>query len=170
MKRLFMLLFIVILTACSNSTNGESDKAFNYSVEDYESRIEEALKQMGDKTNLEIMSSEVIEDGRQVITLSNNIMIFIESNNENKVTKVSLGAVPDAIFTEKEDLLFSFKLLVGTVDDSLNAGERSAIVSELEIGAETNLLDHTSVYTNNDIEYTYHGSNEENIVLQAKLD
>jgi len=167
LKRILILLFVVVLSGCSNSTNGEEELVFGFTVEDFESRVEDVLKQMGEDTNLQTLSSEVNDDGRHVITLSKNIMMFIDSSNDQKVSAVSLGALPNAYFTEKEDLLFSLLLLVGTVDDSLNAGERSSVLEKLKLTDDTNLLDHTSVYKNNGIEFIFKGSNDDNIVLQA---
>jgi hypothetical protein len=154
-----LLTVIMFLTACGGE---EASTGFSFTVEELESRITEALNQTD--TGLKIISSEKNEDGRHVIALSDSIMFFVEG--ENQVEKVSLAAMSDAALTSKEDLMFAFKLLVGTVDDTLNAGERSAVVNELELN-EANLVDHTKIYKNNGIEYSYKGNQEENIVLQA---
>lgn len=174
MKRLLLLgiisLFLLGLAACGGEKE-KTSKSFDFTVEDLEGRINDALKQMGDKTNLKIASNEVLEDGRNVIALSDNIYFYVTTDDSTKkVSEVTLGATNDAYLTEKEDLDFSFLLLVGTVDDSLVAGDRSKVVAELGLmDKNINIMDHTEVYNNNDIQYTYKGDlKDDAIILQAK--
>jgi hypothetical protein len=156
---LALVMGLLIITACGNK---EASTGFAFTVDDLEIRITDALNQTN--TSLEIVSSEKNEDGRHAIALSDSIMFFVEG--DENVSKVSLAAISDTALTSKEDLMFAFKLLVGTVDDTLNDGERSAVVQELGLN-EANLLDHIETYENNGVEYTYKGSTDENIVLQA---
>ena len=138
-------------------------------IEEYEKRISQALKEMGDKTNLKIISSDVQEDGKTVITLSENVMIFIETNKEDNIDQISMGVMPDTFFTDKEDFHFSFLLLVGTADDSLSMGDRNLVIRELGLDDEVNLTkERTAVYRNNDIAYTFNGSIKDNFILQAE--
>jgi hypothetical protein len=157
-----LLIVIMFLTACGGE---EASPGFSFTVEELEGRIAEALNQTD--TGLKIISSEKNEDGRHVIALSDSIMFFVEG--EEKVNKVSLAAMSDTALTSQEDLMFAFKLLVGTVDDTLNTGERSSVVNELELNS-ANLVGHTKAYTNNGIEFSYKGSADDNIVLQAVME
>ncbi|MEC3127859.1 hypothetical protein P9Z75_30265, partial [Bacillus tropicus] len=77
---------------------------------------------------------------------------------------------PNAYFTEMEDFKFAFLLLIGTMDDSLNFGERNLVKQELGLSDEIIFSkDHTKVYQKNKIRYTYKGSIKENFILQAEL-
>jgi hypothetical protein len=166
--KVFIIGFLLLLAACGSEEVSNKKTTFEFSVEDLENRIKEALKQMGSETNLKMISNEINEDGEYVITLSDKIYFFIQVDDSKNVTKVTLAALSDAFLSEKNDLMFSFLLLVGTVDDSLVAGERSKVVSNLRLNDNTvNILDHLEVFTFNEIEYTYKGSSEDHIILQA---
>lgn len=158
MKKLISLLFVVLLMAGCSS---EGSNTFDFTLEDYEERVNEALNQMD--IGLSVLSSEENEDGRQVLVLSDDVMIFVDKEG-NKPTTISLAATSNGVLTE--DIQQAFVLLVGTVDDSLNMGQRSQVVSELGLN-EVNLLDHTEVYNHNDIQYTFKGTTE-SVVLQAE--
>ncbi|WP_206732699.1 hypothetical protein, partial [Halarcobacter ebronensis] len=85
------------------------------------------MKEMGEKTKLKINSTEVLEDGRTSIGLSNNIFIFLDTDKDKHIKKASLAMTPNAFFTEQKDFKFAFLLLIGTIDDSLSFGERNLV-------------------------------------------
>lgn len=146
------------------------NKETKLTVDEYKQRIEKALKEMGEKTKLKINSTEVLEDGRTSIGLSNNIFIFLDTDKNKHIKKASLAMTPNAFFTEQKDFKFAFLLLIGTVDDSLSFGERNLVKQELGLSDETVFSkDHTKVYQKNKIRYTYKGSIKENFILQAEL-
>ena len=185
-KYLILLATLFLLVACGSNeekeesgvepkveTKTESKKptetSTDVTIEEYENRISKALKQMGNKTNLKILSSEKQEDGKTVITLSENVMIFLTTNKKDIIENIALGVMPDTLFTDKDDFHFSFLLLVGTADDSLSMGERNLVLKELGLDNEENFaIEHTAAYKNNDISYTYKGSIKENFILQAE--
>jgi hypothetical protein len=186
-KYLILLATLFLLVACGSNeekaepkvepkvveTKTESKEPIETStdvtIEEYENRISKALKQMGNKTNLKILSSEKQEDGKTVITLSENVMIFLTTNKKDIIENIALGVMPDTFFTDKDDFQFSFLLLVGTADDSLSMGERNLVLKELGLDDEENFTkEHTASYRNNDISYTYKGSIKENFILQAE--
>ena len=163
MKKVLSILFTAILILFANGcSSSETDSKAKVDPKEIEGRIAEALKQMGDKTNLEIISSNKTEDGKHAIALSNNIHIFIEDN------KITLAAMPDAIFTERDDLDFAFVLLVGIADESLSYGERHKVVSELGLKGKNNLMDYTKVINHNNVRYTYVG-NKDALLLEAEI-
>ncbi|MDM5155830.1 hypothetical protein QUF88_19155 [Bacillus sp. DX1.1] len=153
----------------SKDTKKEAKKT-GLTVDEYTKRINSALDEMGDKTKLKISSSEVVEDGRTAIALSNNIFIFLETDKDKIIKKVSLGMTSKAYFTEMEDFKFAFLLLIGTVDESLSFGERNLVKQELGISDEKVFSkDHTKSYKKNGIMYTYKGNIKEDFILQAKF-
>lgn len=142
----------------------------NLTIEEYESRISQALKEMGNNTNLKIVSTEKQEDGQTVITLSENVMIFITTNEKEIIERVALGVMPEVYLTDKDDFRFALLLLVGTVDDSLSMGDRNLIIKELGLDNDENLTEEQmEIYKNNDITYTYKGSIKEHFILQAEF-
>ncbi|WJQ14595.1 hypothetical protein QT238_03115 [Geobacillus stearothermophilus] len=153
-------VFVLFLTACGSETTESKAKV---DPKEIENRISEALKQMGGKTNLKIISSDKTKDGEHAIALSDNIHIFIKDN------KITLAAMPEALLTEKDDLDFAFVLLVGTADESLSYGDRHKVVSELGLSDDkTNLLEYTKVINYNAVQYTYKGDKNA-ILLQAEI-
>lgn len=179
MKKLLLIPFLLILLAACGGTSSENQSKDNeevketstnkeLTVDEYVSRIEKALNEMGDKTNLKIISNEENEDKRQVITLSENIFIFIEKKGD-KVKQVNLAATTNALLTEKEDLDFAFLLLVGTVDDTLVYKDRYEVVRELGLSDDnTNIMDHLKVVNKNKVRYTFKGDNK-SLILQAEF-
>lgn len=166
MKKFILCIFLaLILTACSSETNSKNDEHFSFTVETLEKRISEALSQIGNKTDLEIISNEKTEDGKQSIALSEDIFIFAKTNEDGKVSEVTLAALPKAADASKEELNTAFLILIGTVDDTLSMGDRNKVKNELEI-ENNNLFDHTKVHINKNIVFTYKGT-DENILLQA---
>ena len=160
----------LFLTACGSEET--TSKTFNFTVEEFESRLSEALKQIGDDTNLKIISSEEDEDGGQTIRLSDNIYIFIDKDINGKITHVSLTTTSNAYFTEKKDLDLAFLLLVGNVDDTLSFGDRNKLIANLGLTDKNiNIIDYTKVYNQNNIQYTYKGDLKEDaaIILQAAI-
>lgn len=139
-------------------------------VDEYQTRINKALKEMGEKTKLKINSTNVTEDGKTAINLSNNIIIFLETDKNKNVKKASLAMTPNAYLTEKEDFKFAFLLLIGTVDDSLSFGNRNSVKNELGLNDEKVFnKEHTKAYKKNGIMYTYTGNIKDNFILQAEL-
>ncbi|MEK4381186.1 hypothetical protein NSS70_04610 [Aeribacillus sp. FSL K6-2848] len=163
MRKLFSILAVVFMLFLVGCNSEKTESKTEVDPKEIESRISEALKQMGEKTNLKIISSEENEDGQHVIALSENIHVFIKDN------KITLAAMPDTLFAEKEDLNFAFVLLVGIADDSLSYGERNKVVSELGLtDSKNNLMDYTKVNNHNNVQYTYKGD-KESILLQAEI-
>lgn len=163
------ILIVIICTSCVAIVFNEEDKevkTFNFTINDLEKRINTALTEMGDNTNLKAGEVKKMESDEYGISLSENIFIFIYIDKEsNKVKEVTLGANPDALVMEKEDLNDAFLLLVGTADDSLSFGDRNIIVKNLGL-KESNLSDHTGFVDKNNIRYTYNG-NEDGCALKS---
>jgi hypothetical protein len=155
-KFISLLLLSLLLVGCSGG-----EKTFDFTVAEYEERVGNALNQMD--IGLSVLSSEENEDGRQVLSLSEDVFIFIDKDGD-KPTAVSLAAMPNV--TETDDIYKIFTLLVGTVDDSLSLGDRNLLINDLGLRGN-NLLDYTEVINHNNIQYTYKGT-AENVVLQAK--
>lgn len=151
------LIFVLSLTALFLFGCGDKEtQEIDYKV--MEDRIEEALKQNEEKTNLKIMSSDKNEDGRHVITVDDDTMYFIEEN------KITLAMKPSAV--EKK---FASTILVGVADNDLSLGDRNLILNELGINYESEeMLNHTEVTENNNVKYTYKGK-EDSIILQAEI-
>ncbi|MGG3805206.1 hypothetical protein [Metabacillus fastidiosus] len=168
-KLLFFALFLALatfLSACGDKKTNKELKNFNFTVEDLENRIEEALKQMGSKTNLKIILNAVDHEGNHTLTLSNNIEISIQVDSlTEEITSVTLVEKSEAFIIEKDDSLFAFLLLVGTVDVTLSFGERNLTINELEV-RKADLTNHTKSILKNDINYTIKGTKDQ-VTLQA---
>lgn len=175
------VLFIIAVAITPDTEEVNSDKekvetsatvkesGSNLTVQEYESRIAQAFKEMGSKTEFKIISNEVHEDGKTVITLSDDAMIFIETNTKGFIDNISLEMTPDIYFVNKDDFNFAFLLLVGTADESLSMGERNLLIRELGLDDEDNFKKkYKTDHTNNGIEYKYNGTFKEGFVLQAE--
>lgn len=172
------MILVLALVGCSDKTTNESkakekdETKEGFTFNEYEKRLNTALKEMGDKTKLKIIRNEVDDNGKHQIALSENIFIFVETDKKTKnVTSATLAAVSNAFFTENEDLNFSFLLLAGTIDDSLSFSDRNKVISDLGLkNKDINIMDYTKVYNHNGIQYTYKGDlKEDAILLQATL-
>ncbi|MEM5633402.1 hypothetical protein AAHB55_08275 [Bacillus cereus] len=169
------LLIIFIAAGISGNKKNDSKSAVaenktSLTVDEYTKRIDKALKEMGDKTKLKVNSTQVLEDGRTSIALSDNIIIFVDTDKDKHIKKASLGMTSNAYLTEQEDFKFAFLLLIGTVDDSLSFGDRNLVKQELGISDEKVFSkDYSKSYKKNGIMYTYKGSMKDNFILQAEL-
>ena len=188
MKKIIIgIIVLTILTGCTRYSNGvkvESDskttqedvqakektKKTGLTVDEYEARVGQAIKEMGDKTQLKIISKNVEKDGKISIVLSENIFIFLEKSNSQDIKSMTLAMNPEAYIFEKEDFKFSLLLLVGTADDTLNFKDRYAILGKLGLSDDKNYLkDRLEFYTYNKVGYMYKGSNKDGFFLQAEL-
>lgn len=188
LNRIFYVsaLSVLLLSGCGSSNSNEAaieppqtvkaevkekeSKDITFTLKEYEGRIVQALEEMGDKTNLKFISSELQDDGKTVITLSENVMLFVTTNKKDVVEHIGLGVMPEVFFTHKDDFYFSFLLLIGTADASLSMGDRNLILRELGIDNEENLSEvHSKTHRNNNVVYKYRGTIKENFILQAEL-
>ncbi|MDZ4567449.1 hypothetical protein [Bacillus cereus] len=179
----WVFIFVVCGVIGTNMNNKDKDskpvvaentskevKKTGLTVDEYQNRINKALKETGEKTKLKINSTNVTEDGKTAINLSQNIIIFLETDKNENVKKVSLAMTPNAYLTEKEDFKFAFLLLIGTVDNSLSFGDRNLVKQELGLNDEKVFSkDYTKAYKKNGIMYTYKGNMKDNFILQAEL-
>ncbi|PGL87882.1 hypothetical protein CN931_01480 [Bacillus sp. AFS054943] len=165
------LLIIFVAAGISGNKKDNSAVAKNsLTVDEYTKRVDKALKEMGDKTKLKVVSNDVTKDGKTVVYLSQDIMIFLETNKEKHVEKASLAMNSNAYLTTPEDFKTAFTLLIGTVDDSLSFGDRNLVKQELGISDEKVFSkDYSKSYKKNGIMYTYKGSMKDNFILQAEL-
>ncbi|MGQ8826945.1 hypothetical protein ACUTUE_27255 [Bacillus sp. NA_146.1] len=148
----------------------DETKVKKATIDEYKGRINQAFKEMGRKTNLKINSTDVLEDGRTVINLSDNILIFLTTDKDQYIEKATLGMTTDAYLSEHEDFEFAFLLLIGTIDDTLNYGDRYLVKRELGLSDKKAFnKEFTKVYKRNGITYTYKGGIKDNFILQAEL-
>ncbi len=142
----------------------------NLTIQEYENRLTQAFKEMGNKTRMKIVSSELQDGGRTLITLSEHISITLTTNNKGFINEALLTMSPDAYYAANEDFDFSFLLLVGTVDNSLSFGGRHLLIRELGLDDDSNLKkSYTNSHLNNGIKYTYNGNPKDNFNLLAEF-
>ncbi|MEC2943413.1 hypothetical protein P9Z76_15040 [Bacillus cereus] len=148
----------------------DETKVKKATVDEYKSRINQAFKEMGRKTNLKINSTDVLEDGRTVINLSDNILIFLTTDKDQYIEKATLGMTTDAYLLEHKDFEFAFLLLIGTIDDTLNYSERYLVKQELGLSDKDAFnKQFTKTYKRNGITYTFKGGIKDNFILQAEM-
>ncbi|HDR6821535.1 TPA: hypothetical protein QCV77_005111 [Bacillus thuringiensis] len=148
----------------------DETKVKKATIDEYKGRINQAFKEMGRKTNLKINSTDVLEDGRTVINLSDNILIFLTTDKDQYIEKATLGMTTDAYLLEHKDFEFAFLLLIGTIDDTLNYSERYLVKQELGL-SDKNAFNKqfTKTYKRNGITYTFKGGIKDNFILQAEI-
>lgn len=148
----------------------DETKVNKTTIDEYKNRINQAFKEMGRKTSLKINSTDVLEDGRTVINLSDNIVIFLTTDKDKYIEKATLGMTTDAYLLEHKDFEFAFLLLIGTIDDSLNYSERYLVKQELGLSDKDAFnKQFTKSYKRNGITYTFKGGIKDNFILQAEL-
>ncbi|MEH7754772.1 hypothetical protein V7457_27285 [Bacillus toyonensis] len=139
-------------------------------IDEYKGRINQDFKEMGRKTNLKINYTDVLEDGRTVINLSDNILIFLTTDKNQYIEKATLGMTTDAYLLEHKDFEFAFLLLIGTIDDTLNYSERYLVKQELGLSDKDAFnKQFTKTYKRNGITYTFKGGIKDNFILQAEI-
>ncbi|HDR7998338.1 TPA: hypothetical protein QCY50_004963 [Bacillus cereus] len=148
----------------------QETKVKKATIDEYKSRINQAFTEMGRKTNLKINSTDVLEDGRTVINLSDNILIFLTTDKDKYIEKATLGMTTDAYLLEHKDFEFAFLLLIGTIDDTLNYSERYLVKQELGLSDKDAFnKQFTKTYKRNGITYTFKGGIKDNFILQAEI-
>lgn len=156
MKKILMVCLLLFLAACSSEDTSEK----NVKVDDYKTSVQEALKQMGDDTELEVISDEMVEENRHSLALNEDTFIFIDVDGET-IERVILAAKPTAA-----ELVTAFTLLVGTADESLSMADRNKLIDELGLRNE-DLTAHIKTVEKNNIQYTFKGDSE-SLLLEAK--
>lgn len=148
----------------------DETKVKKATIDEYKGRINQAFKEMGRKTNLKINSTDVLEEGRTVINLSDNILIFLTTDKDKYIEKATLGMTTDAYLLEHKDFEFAFLLLIGTIDDTLNYSERYLVKQELGLSDKDAFnKQFTKTYKRNGITYTFKGGIKDNFILQAEI-
>ena len=66
------------------------------SIQEYENRLSQAFKEMGNKTRMKMVSSELQDGSRTLITLSEHISITLTTNNKGFINEALLTMSPDA--------------------------------------------------------------------------
>lgn len=154
-------------TSASVDTQLRSSKV---TVQEYEDRISQALKEMGKNTRIEIVSSELQEDGKTLIRLGDYTSISLTTNNEGFIEEALLTMAPEAYYKDNEDFDFSFILLVGTIDETLDLGDRYLLIRELGLDNNSNLeKSYSKVHSDKGIKYTYKGNPKEDFKLLAEF-
>lgn len=162
------LLFLLFLTGCGGNETAKTESS-GISVEDYEKRIQQVLDEKGDKTNFEIISTEKTEDNKYGIYLSDEVAIFLETNNNEEVNMATLGVSTSLQMSNVDDFNFAFELLIGTADDDLTLGERTKLRQDLGLYDNETFTDKTSQSKeNNNITFTFMGDPSHMFVLEAK--
>jgi hypothetical protein len=169
-KKLFILvLTCLILTACGGNESVSKEKS-DLTIDEYENRVEQALKEAGDKTNLEILSSKEIEENVHAIALSDKAAIFLDTNNNGKVYKAALSVDPSVQITSNDDFNFAFELLIGTADDELTLGDRTKLRQDLGLYDDKTFSEKTvNVKKHNDITFTFKSNPSEIYILDAEF-
>ncbi|KYG90407.1 hypothetical protein A0U40_18185 [[Bacillus] sp. KCTC 13219] len=147
----------------------ESDNAEinnGLTVDAYVQRLSKVFKEMGPKTKLKVNSIDEI-DGNSKITLSNDTYIIANVQN-NIIKQLTLYVDPIANYDTNDDFNFSFLLLIGTADTTLNMGQRNLVLRELGLyNKELFKEKHNSQTIVGTITFTYEGNPKTEYVLNA---
>ncbi|MGE7926361.1 hypothetical protein [Lysinibacillus xylanilyticus] len=91
-------------------------------------------------------------------------------NKDNNIGKISAAVSSNALATQNKEVKIAFEALLQSADNTLSIQQQSAILDKLGFTGVGKLVDHTEVYTLNNVTYTYHSSIEnDSAILQAKL-
>lgn len=137
-------------------------------LEDYSKRVEQALDEMKDPKLSYHAITKVNDDNSISLTDSGNIAIFIKgNNNEYSLAMTYL----EAINLGEESFNNALRLLIGTVDDSLNMGDRQNILNDLQISYNSLKAEDfiSKTVRRNNISYNFIYSAKEGVMrLEAK--
>jgi len=156
MNRILAIVAVVLLLgACGSETE---KRAFDPA--EFESEMTKAIKQFGDKTELEIMHTEEREEGYSILLADDVIAIINE--DEAKV-----GVTPLWFNMNREDAMNAYVMLVGAADQTLGYGDRYQVLSDLGVSENVDPKDAYESVTVNDVIYTFY-DNDKTYVLSAE--
>ncbi|MFJ5564843.1 hypothetical protein [Lysinibacillus xylanilyticus] len=146
------------------------NKASTGAINEYETTLKQIITKTKSNSIISMKDKELIEDGKYSIELTSNIFIFVDVNKENNIEKISAAVSSNALSTQNKEVKIAFEALLQSTDKTLSTQQQSAILEKLGFISDGKLIDHTEVYTLNNVTYTYHSSIEnDSAILQAKL-
>lgn len=116
MRKLIIFLLYFSLVGCSANPPEDIATDEAYSI------VAEAIEEMGDNTDFEIVDSGINDDERYYIMLSDNTGLFIKDNQ--------VYAANDILASET-DIKQSFELAMAIANPDLNMGERNLIYQDV---------------------------------------
>lgn len=170
MKKLFILVLTCLFLAACGGNESVSKEKSNLTIEEYEKRVEQALKEAGDKTTFEILSSKEMEKNVHAIALSDKAAIFLDTNENGNVDKATVSVDPSVQKTNNDDFNFAFELLIGAADDKLTLGDRTKLRQDLGLYDDKTFSEKTvHVKKHNDITFTFKSNPSEIYILDAEF-
>lgn len=148
----------------------ESDNATvnnDLTVDAYAQRLAKVFKEMGSKTNLQVISVDEQSDGTSKILLSADTYI-IANAPDGIVNQLSLHIDPAANYESNEDFKFAYLLLVGTADPTLSMGKRNLLLRELALdNKKTFEKKNKSIVAVGTITFSFDGNPKKEYTLNA---
>ncbi|OXS75938.1 hypothetical protein B1B04_02770 [Lysinibacillus sp. KCTC 33748] len=139
-------------------------------IDEYETTLKQIITKTKGNSNISMKDKEIIEAGKYSIELTSDIFIFVDVNKENNIEKISAAVSSNALSTQNKEVKIAFEALLQSADKTLSTQQQSAIMEKLGFTSDGKLVDHTEVYTLNNVTYAYHSSIEnDSAILQAKL-
>lgn len=167
---LIVIIAVLVFVLVSCSADGEEeDKAFDLTVEEYETALKSSLSNSnGTNFNIDNWVKEFEED-RYNITLTDGIYAFIYVDEDENVIRVNTVVAGGALLSKNKEVQVAFESLIKSVDPSLSPTQTMTLLDNLAINGKSNMLDQETSYTLNGIYYLYQGNVEtDTMALQAK--
>ncbi|MFF2793549.1 hypothetical protein [Lysinibacillus xylanilyticus] len=145
-------------------------KSSSGAIDEYESTLKQIIDKTKSNSIISMKDKKLIEARKYSIELTSDIFIFVDVNKENNIEKISAAVSSNALSTQIKEVKIAFEALLQSTDKTLSTQQQSAILEKLGFTSDGKLIDHTEVYTLNNVTYTYHSSIEnDSAILQAKL-
>ncbi|MEQ6353924.1 hypothetical protein ABNX05_04790 [Lysinibacillus sp. M3] len=146
------------------------NKASTGAIDEYETTLKQIITKTKSNSIISMKDKELIEAGKYSIELTSDIFMFMDVNKENNIEKISAATSSNALSTQNKEVKIAFEALLQSADKTLSTQQQSAILEKLGFTGDGKLVDHTEVYTLNNITYTYYSSIEnDSVILQVKL-
>lgn len=166
-----ILIFVFLLSIFTGEEEEEEDKAFDFTVVEYESTLREKVAASSTGTFLEMGAMSVTEETGYYIpmTSSENIAAFIFKNDEGEIFEIEMVATGNAFLVYNKEVLLSLEMLVKSVDPTISVPQLYSLFENLGINGNGSMLDDSGSYALNGISYMYIGSVEnDKLYLMAK--
>lgn len=155
-----IVILSFLLSSCIKGATEEEEKAFNFTVDEYEANLKKTISDASAGTYLEMGARSVLENNTYNFQLTDSIIAFADVNDNGELIRTRTVTNGNTFLVMNKEVLTAFKSAIKSVDPSLSVTQSMVLLEKLGITGNSSMLDHSAIYSLNGISYFYMGDIE----------